>query len=126
VGSENRRSGTQQLYTPIFPLGQVPPGTPPRAVLKVQPLGEDGDDVDNNNYIFHYYPVLHFASPCQSPKTKIVVEGTPHTFILDTGAEVSRVPRNFIANTDAVNQTVNSHTVKAFGWAMYSLKAPIT
>jgi len=32
-----------------------------------------------------------------------MVEGTPHTFILDTGAEVSIVPRDFIANTDAVN-----------------------
>ena len=75
----------------------------PTTVLKVQPLEEDGVDVDNSNYISHYYSLLHFASPCRSPKTKIMVEGTPHTFILDTGAEVSIVPRDFIANTDAVN-----------------------
>ena len=105
MGSQNGHSGTQQLYSPIFPLGQVPPGTPPRAALKVQPLEEDGDDVDNSSYVSHYYSVLHLASPCRSPKTKIVVEGVPHTFILDTGAEVSMVPRDFLANTNAVNQT---------------------
>jgi len=104
----------------------VPPGTPARAVLKVQPLEEDGDDVDNSNFVSHYYSVLHFTSPCRSPKTKIVVQGTPHTFILDTGAEVSIVPRSFIDNTDAVNQTVTSHTLKVFFGAMYSLMAPIT
>ena len=65
--------------TPVFPLGQVPTGTPPRAALKVQPLGEDGDDDDNTSYVSHYYSVLHLTSSCRSPKTKIVVEGAPHT-----------------------------------------------
>ena len=124
--SENGRSGTQQLHSPIFPLGQVPPGTPPRAVLKVQPLEEDGDDVDNSSDVSHYYSVLHFASHCRSPKTKVVVAGAPHTFILDTGAEVSIVPRDFLATTNAVNQTVTSHTVKAFGRGDVLMKAPIT
>ena len=114
MGFQNGRSGTQQLHSPIFPLGQVPPGTPPRAVLKVQPLEEDGDDV-HSSYVSHYYSVLHLTSQCRSPKTKNVVEGAPHTFILDTGAEVSIVPRDFLAITNAVNQSVTSHTVKAFG-----------
>ena len=127
MGFQNGQSGTQQLQPPVFPLGQVPPGTPPRAVLKVQPLlEEDGDDDDNTSYVSHYYSVLHLTSSCRSPKTKIVVEGAPHTFILDTGAEVSIVPRDFLATTNAVNQTVTSHTVKAFGRATYLLKAPIT
>ena len=101
----------------------MPPGTPPRAVLKVQPLEEDGDDVDTNN-ISHHYSVLHLTSSCRSPKTKIVVEGTPHTFILDTGAEVSIVPRDFLATTNAVNQTVHSHTVKSFGRGDVLIEGP--
>ena len=115
MGFQSGQSGTQQLQPPVFPLGQVPPGTPPRAVLNVQPLEEDGDDVHNIHYASHYYSMLHLTSSCRSPKTQIVVEGSPHTFILDTGAEVSIVPRDFLVNTNAVNQTVNSHTVKAFG-----------
>ena len=54
------------------------------------------------------------------------MEGAPHTFILDTGAEVSIVPRDFLVNTNAVNQTVNSHTVKAFGRETSLLTAPTT
>ena len=114
MGFENGQSGTQQLQPPVFPLGQVPPGTLPRAVLKIQPLEEDGD-VHDASYVSHYYSMLHLTSFCRSPKTKIVVEGSSHTFILDTGAEVSIVPRDFLATTNAVNQTVTSHTVKAFG-----------
>jgi len=124
VGFQDGQSGTQQLQPPIFPLGQVPPGTPPRAVLKVQPLEEDGDDVDYASYVSHYYSMLHLSSSCKSPKTKIVVEGSPHTFILDTGAEVSIVPRDFLATTHAVNQTVISHTVKAFGRGDVVIQGP--
>jgi len=125
VGFQSGQSGTQQLQPPVFPLGQVPSGTPPRAVLKVQPLEEDvDDDVDNTSYVSHYYSVLHLTSSCRSPKTKIVVEGTPHTFILDTGAEVSIVPRDFLATTNAVNQTVTSHTVKAFGRGDVLIEGP--
>ena len=126
MGFENGQSGTQQLQLPVFPLGQVPPGTLPRAVLKVQPLEEDGGDDDNTSCVSHYYSVLHLTSSCRSPKTKIVVEGSPHTFILDTGAEVSIVPRDFLATTNAVNQTVTSHTVKAFGRGDVLIEGPIT
>ena len=124
MGFQSGQSGTQQLQPPVFPLGQVPPGTPPRAVLKVQPLEEDGDDDDYTSYASHYYSMLHLTSSCRSPKTKIVVEGSPHTFILDTGAEVSIVPRDFLANTNAVNQTVTSHTVKAFGRGDVLIEGP--
>ena len=124
MGFQNGQSGTQQLQPPIFPLGQVPPGTPTRAVLKVQPLEEDGDDDDNSSYVSHYYSVLHLTSSCRSPKTKIVVEGAPHTLILDTGAEVSIVPRDFLVITNAVNQTVHSHTVKAFGRGDVLIEGP--
>ena len=123
MGFENGQSGTQQLQPPVFPLGQVPPGTPPRAELIVQPLEEDGD-VHNTSYVSHYYSMLHLTSSCRSSKTKIVVEGAPHTFILDTGAEVSIVPRDFLANTNAVNQTVTSHTVKAFGRGDVFIEGP--
>ena len=124
MGFQDGQSGTQQLRLPIFPLGQVPPGTTPRAVLKVQPLEEDGDDVHNASYVSNYYSMLHLTSSCRSPKTRIVVEGAPHTFILDTGAEVSIVPRDFLATTNAVNQTVTSHTVKAFGRGDVLIEGP--
>jgi len=52
------------------------------------------------------------------------VEAAPHTFILDTGAEVSIVPRDFLATTNAVNQTVHSHTVKAFGRGDVLIEGP--
>ena len=52
------------------------------------------------------------------------MEGAPHTFILDTGAEVSIVPRDFLAATNAVNQTVTSHTVKAFGRGDVFIEGP--
>ena len=48
----------------------------------------------------------------------------PHTFILDTGAEVSIVPRDFLATTNAVNQTVTSHIVKAFGRGDVIIEGP--
>ena len=124
MGFQNGLSGTQQLQPPVFPLGQVPPGTPPRAELIVQPLEEDGDCVDNTSYVSNYYSMLHLTSSCRSPKTKIVVEGSPHTFILDTGAEVSIVPRDFLATTNAVHQTVTSHTVKAFGRGDVFIEGP--
>jgi len=34
------------------------------------------------------------------------------------------VPRELIATTDAVNQTVHSHTVKAFGWGDVLIEGP--
>ena len=52
------------------------------------------------------------------------MEGAPHTFILDTGAEVSIVPRDFLATTNAVNQTVHSHTMKAFGRGDVLIEGP--
>jgi len=104
-GFRGRALGDPTTTHAHLPVRSGAPGYPPRAVLTVQPLEEDGDDVDNDNYyISYYYSVLHFASPCRSPKTIIVVQGTPHTFILDTGPEVSIVPRTFINNTYAVNQ----------------------
>ena len=124
MGFQRGQSETHHLQPPIFPLGQVPPGTPPRAVLKVQPLLEDGDD-EYTSYASHYYSMLPLSSSsCRSPKTQIVVEGSPHTFILDTGAEVSIVPRDFLATTNAINQTVNSHMVKAFGRGDVLIEGP--
>ena len=125
-GFPERAIGNPTIITARLPVRSGALGYPTPGCTKSPALEEDGDDDDYTSYASHYYSMLHLTSSCRSPKTKIVVEGAPHTFILDTGAEVSIVPRDFLANTNAVNQTVTSHIVKAFGRGDVLIDVPTT
>jgi len=79
----------------------------------------------NNTYLF---PLPLPASANRSPRTNIIINGSHHIFILDTGAEVSILPQSFL-NIHAthplhIHKPTDRYTVHAFGGSSVEINGP--
>ena len=129
MGSEVGRSGPQPGKSPSIPLGCVAPGSAPWAVQPLcdAELGKEEDEDANVVLNKHkqVYPLPLPVSKNRSSRTNIIINGCNHTLILDTGAEVSILPKSFLAN-HAIHSHHRTHkfTVHAFGGGQVEIEGP--
>ena len=89
-----------------------------------QPIEEVGVEHDNHPIIFHF-PASTFA-PRRSPRIKLKIAQTNHSFILDTGAELSIIPSSLLEQLppQTFTNTPRVHNVTGFAGTNVQITGP--